>query len=74
MWLVDVFFEGSEFFGPAPADLLNDLFLGLVVVATGLIIWIARLLVKDPEGNVREKLTRMKEEQAEMRKAQKERQ
>ena len=54
MWLVDAIFEyaelKAEFFTPAPADMLNDLYLGLSVVALGLIIWLVILLVKDPKG------------------------
>ena len=62
MWLVDAIFEfselGAEYFTPAPADLLNDLFLGLSVVALGLVIWIVALLVRDPKGVVRNALTK----------------
>ena len=57
MWLVDAVFEfvelGAEYFTPAPAELLNDLFLGLSVVALGLVIWLIVLLIKDPKGAVR---------------------
>lgn len=57
MWLVDAVVEyielGAEYFTPAPADMLNDAFLGLSVVAFGLIIWIIILMVKDPLGVVR---------------------
>ena len=57
MWLVDAVVEyielGAEYFTPAPADMLNDAFLGLSVVAFGLIIWIVILMVKDPLGVVR---------------------
>ena len=57
MWLVDAIFEyseiGAEFFAPAPVDMLNDLYLGLSVVALGLIIWLVILLVKDPKGVVK---------------------
>ena len=60
MWLVDAIFEyaelKAEYFTPAPADMLNDLFLGLSVVALGLVIWIVILLVKDPRGVLRAKL------------------
>lgn len=60
MWLVDAIFEyaelGAEYFTPAPEDMLNDLFLGLSVVALGLVIWIAVLLIKDPRGVLRIKL------------------
>ena len=60
MWLVDAVFEyaelKAEYFTPAPADMLNDLFLGLSVVALALVIWIVVLLVKDPRGVLRAKL------------------
>ena len=52
MWLVDAIFEyaelHAEYFTPAPMDMLNDFFLGLSVVALGLIVWLVVLLVKDP--------------------------
>ncbi len=64
MWLVDAVFEyaelGAEFFAPAPADMLNDLYLGLSVVALGLIIWLVILLIKDPKGVVKTALFRKK--------------
>ena len=60
MWLVDAIFEyrelGAEYFTPPPEDLLNDLFLGLSVVAQGLIIWIIVLLIRDPKGVLKAKL------------------
>ena len=60
MWLVDAIFEyaelEAEYFNPAPADMLNDLFLGLSVVAFGLIIWLGILLIKDPKGVVKRTL------------------
>lgn len=60
MWLVDAVFEyaelGADYFAPAAEDMLNDLFLGLSVVALGLVIWLVILLVKDPKGVVRETL------------------
>lgn len=58
MWLGDAIFEYSEiksdYFTPAPLDMLNDFFLGLSVVALGLIIWLVYLLIKDPKGRVKE--------------------
>ena len=58
MWLGDAIFEymelGAEYFAPAPADTLNDSFLGFSVVALGLIV----LLVKDPKGSVRAALAK----------------
>lgn len=64
MWFVDAIFEyaelGAAYFTPEPADMLNDLFLGLSVVALGLIIWIVVLLIKDPKGVIKGKLLRKK--------------
>lgn len=64
MWFVDAIFEyaelGAEFFAPAPVDMLNDLYLGLSVVALGLIIWLVILLVKDPKGVVKAALFKKK--------------
>ena len=64
MWLIDaVFFFFSihkALIAPSPVDMLNDLYLGLSVVALGLIIWLVILLVKDPEGVVRASLLRKK--------------
>lgn len=52
MWTVDAICEyaelGAEFFTPAPVDMLNDFYLGLSVVALGLLVWLIILLVKDP--------------------------
>ena len=60
MWLVDAIVEYSEigaaFFEQDPADMLNDLYLGLSVVALGLIIWLVILIVRDPKGIVRSSL------------------
>ena len=60
MWFVDAIFEYAElhekFFTPSAADMLNDSYLGLAVVALGLIIWLAVLLVKDPKGVVKSAL------------------
>lgn len=57
MWFVDAIFEyselGADFFAPSAVDMLNDLYLGLSVVALGLIIWLVILLVKDPKGVVK---------------------
>ena len=64
MWLVDAIFEyaelGAEFFAPAPIDMLNDFYLGLSVVALGLVIWLVILLVKDPKGVVKAALFKQK--------------
>lgn len=57
MWLVDAVFEYMElqaaFFTPAIEDMINDAFLGVCVVALGLIIWMGNLLIKDPQGKVK---------------------
>ena len=57
MWLVDAVAEyieiGAEYFTPAPTDMLNDAYLGLSVVALGLVIWLVALLIKDPKGKIR---------------------
>ena len=64
MWLVDAVFEyaqiGAEFFTPDPVDMLNDFYLGLSVVALGLIIWLVILLIKDPMGVVKSSLFKKK--------------
>ncbi len=65
MWFVDAIFEYVElkdaYFTPAPADMLNDFFLGISVVALGLIIWLIILLIKDPRGVLKKAL--LKKEQ-----------
>ena len=57
MWFVDAFVEymelKDEYFTPAPADMLNDSFLGFSVVALGLIIWLVVIMIKDPKGVIR---------------------
>ena len=64
MWFVDAIFEyaelGAEYFAPAPADMLNDLFLGLSVIALAMIIWLIVLLIKDPKGVIRNRLLKKK--------------
>ena len=64
MWLVDAIFEyaelGAAYFTPSPSDMLNDLFLGLSVVALGLIIWLVILLIKDPKGVIKAALFKKK--------------
>lgn len=62
MWMVDAAFEyaelGEKYFTPPLGDMINDTYLGLYVVAIGLVVWIARLLITDPRGTVRRSLTR----------------
>ena len=64
MWLVDAFFGyaelQAEYFTPTPIEILNDLYLGLSVVALGLIIWLALLLIKDPKGVLKAALLKQK--------------
>lgn len=64
MWLVDAIVEyaerGAQFFTPEPLDMLNDLYLGLSVVALGMIIWLVTLLIKDPKGVVRAAILKKK--------------
>ena len=65
MWLVDAIFEyaelHAEYFTPAPADMLNDFYLGLSVVALGLVIWLVILLIKDPKGVIKAALFKKKD-------------
>ena len=60
MWLGDAIFgyveDGAAFFEPAVAEMINDAYLGLSVVALGLILWLVILLIKDPRGVVRSSL------------------
>ena len=62
MWLVDSVVEyielGAEFFNQAPGNMINDTYLGLSVVALGLVIWFVILLFKDPEGKVKAMLAK----------------
>ena len=62
MWTVDALFEyaelQAEYFMPALEDMINDSFLGLSVVALGLVIWLVRLLICDPRGVIRRVLTK----------------
>ena len=57
MWLVDAIVEyaeiGAEYFSPAPADMLNDAFLGLSVIALAMIVWVTVLLIRDPKGRIK---------------------
>jgi hypothetical protein len=65
MWLVDAIFEyaelGADYFKPEVKDMLNDAFLGLSVVALGLIIWLVILLVSDPKGVIKKLLFKKKD-------------
>lgn len=60
MWLIDAIFEytelQAEYFAPALEDMVNDFYLGLSVVALGMIIWLLIVLIKDPKGSVKKVL------------------
>ncbi len=62
MWLVDAIFEyvqeGTAYFQQSAEEMLNDAFLGLSVVALGLIVWIIVLLIKDPRGVIHRLLSK----------------
>ena len=61
MWLTDAIFEyaelGAQYFTPAASDMLNDSYLGISVVALGLMSWLVSFLYKDPKGVIRKALT-----------------
>ena len=62
MWFVDAIFEYAElkaaYFAPSLEAMANDLYLGLSVVALGLVVWLVVLLIKDPKGVVKAALKR----------------
>lgn len=57
MWLVDAVTElindGAAYFTPSVSDMINDGFLGLSVVALGLVIWIVIVLITDPLNTIK---------------------
>lgn len=61
MWMCDAVAEyielRDEFFQPAYADMINDAFLGVSVVALGLIIWLVILVVNDPGKRLKKLFT-----------------
>ncbi|MGI5831368.1 MAG: hypothetical protein ACOX6D_02380 [Thermoguttaceae bacterium] len=65
MWFVDAIFEYAaspeNFFSPTPGEMLNDAYLGLSVVALGLVIWLVCLLIADPKGSVAAALKKQKD-------------
>ena len=67
MWLGDAIFgyieDGAAFFEPEAAEMLNDAYLGLSVVALGMILWLAILLIKDPRGVVKASLRKKAEKE-----------
>ncbi len=62
MWLMDFVFEyaelKTEYFSQSFADILNDSLLGVTVVTLGFVAWMIILLIKDPKGVFKAKLTR----------------
>lgn len=64
MWLVDALFEykeqGAGYFTPATADMINDSFLGICVIALGTVVWLGTMLISDPEGVVKKSPYRKK--------------
>ncbi|MCR5717202.1 MAG: hypothetical protein K6G23_10180 [Lachnospiraceae bacterium] len=62
MWLADAIFEyaelGAAYFTPAIEDLVNDLFLGLSVIALAMVIWVVYFLIRDPKGVVKAAIQR----------------
>ena len=75
MWLVDAIFEfaelGAEYFAPSAADMLNDVFLGLSVIALALVIWIVWVLISDPDGVVKSYLFKKPKKEMKMKQLQK---
>jgi hypothetical protein len=62
MWLVDAFAEyiqlGAAFSEPSAEEMAAGLYLGLSVVALGLVAWLVMLLIKDPKGALRAALNK----------------
>jgi hypothetical protein len=62
MWLMDFVFEyaelKTEYFSQSFSDILNDSLLGVTVVVIGLAAWLTVLLIKDPKGVFKKKLTK----------------
>lgn len=62
MWTVDsvceYFENGTGIFNPTFAELINDSFLGLSAVAFGLIIWLIRFIASDPNGRIKNLISR----------------
>ena len=65
MWLGDAIFgyaeDGAAFCEPEAAEMLNDTYLGLSVVALGMILWLVILLIRDPRGIVKASLKKKAE-------------
>ena len=64
MWLCDAVKEyledGIKCFNPAPSDLISDTYIGLLVIALGLVIWLVILFIKDPKGTIAKSLIKKK--------------
>jgi hypothetical protein len=60
MWMGDAIFgymeDGADYFVPSGADMLNDLFLGISVIALAMVIWVVYILISDPKGVVRKSI------------------
>ena len=65
MWLGDAIFgyaeDGAAFFEPELSEMINDTYLGLSVVALGLILWLIILFIKDPKGIIKARLKKKAE-------------
>jgi hypothetical protein len=63
MWFVDAIYEYAElkevYFTPPVADMLNDTYLGLSVIALALVVWMIIVLVKDPLDTVKNAIKRV---------------
>ncbi len=61
MWFIDFVKEyielRSEYFNQSFSDILNDSVLGIAVVVIALIAWLVILLIKDPKGVIKNKIT-----------------
>ena len=64
MWFIDFVAEyielRSEYFNQSFTSILNDSILGITSVVIALIAWLIILLVKDPKGVIKNKLTKTK--------------
>lgn len=57
MWMVDAVYEYIElqaaYFTPSLESMLNDSFLGISVITFGILIWMIRVLLSDPQGKIK---------------------
>lgn len=60
MWLGDAIFgymeDGAAYFVPSVEEMINDSFLGFSVIALAMVIWLAVLLINDPQERIRKAL------------------